>query len=138
MRTLFVALRVEDLSRSLSFYAALGYSVVGTVGETGIGTLTMLKLPDDPFVTLELVHDPTRGAVEIGTGIDHFVIQVESLEAMSTRLRTRGLDVPPVELPGGEDGPRTVLIRDPDGYPIEVVQWPAGHHVGMTKADFSA
>ena len=97
----------------------------------------MLKLPDDPFVTLEIVHDPTRGAVEVGTGIDHLVVQVESLDATRADLREGGIDVPPVERPGGEDGPRTVLVRDPDGYPIELVQWPAGHPVGMTEADFS-
>jgi hypothetical protein len=32
--------------------------VVGSVPETAIGHLTMLKLPDDDFVTVELVHDP--------------------------------------------------------------------------------
>jgi lactoylglutathione lyase len=136
MRTLHVALRVEDLERSLPFYAALGYSVVGTVEETAIGKLTMLKLPDDPFVTLEIVHDPARGAVEVGTGIDHLVVQVDSLDATGADLLAWGLDIPPAGLPAGEDGPQTLLILDPDGYPIELVQWPAGHHVGVTEAEF--
>ena len=57
MRTLHVGLRVADLARSLAFYEAIGYGVVGSVPETPIGHLTMLKLPDDEFVTLELVHD---------------------------------------------------------------------------------
>ena len=34
-----------------------GYDVLGEVPETALGRLTMLKLPHDPFVTLELVHD---------------------------------------------------------------------------------
>src|SRR5690349_8362382 len=63
MRTLHVGLRVEDLERSLDFYVTLGYEVVGTVSETEFGSLTMLKLPDDVFVSLELVHDPAAGPV---------------------------------------------------------------------------
>jgi lactoylglutathione lyase len=33
-------------------------------------------------------------------------------------------------------GPRTSWLTDPDGYRIELVQWPAGHAYGMTEADF--
>jgi catechol 2,3-dioxygenase-like lactoylglutathione lyase family enzyme len=57
---LHVGLRVTDLERSLAFYSALGYAVLGGVPETEFGSLTMLQLPDDPFVSLELVHDPAR------------------------------------------------------------------------------
>jgi catechol 2,3-dioxygenase-like lactoylglutathione lyase family enzyme len=78
MRTLHVGLRVEDLERSLGFYTSLGYDVIGTVPETELGSLTMLKLPGDEFVTLELVHDPTHGRVEPG-GLNHLVIQVEDV-----------------------------------------------------------
>ena len=58
MRTLHIGLRVGDLDRSLGFYEKVGYDVVGNVPETEFGSLTMLKLPTDPFVSLELVHDP--------------------------------------------------------------------------------
>jgi hypothetical protein len=59
---------------------ARSYEVVGSVPETAIGRLTMLKLTDDDFVTVELVHDPTA-AVERVTGFSHFVIKVESMAA---------------------------------------------------------
>jgi lactoylglutathione lyase len=81
MRTLHLGLRVADLERSLAFYTAVGYEVVGSVPETALGHLTMLKLPDDDFVTLELVHDPTRGEVDLGSGLSLFVIMVELLVA---------------------------------------------------------
>jgi lactoylglutathione lyase len=58
MRTLHVGLRVSDLERSLAFYSAVGYTVLGTVEGTAFGSLSMLQLPGDPFVTIELVHDP--------------------------------------------------------------------------------
>jgi lactoylglutathione lyase len=137
MRTLHVGLRVSDLERSLAFYSAVGYTVVGTVEGTAFGSLSMLQLPGDHFVTVELVHDPTRGEVDLGTGINHLVIQVESLAATLADLSVKGIAAEPPELPGGADGPRISWITDPDGYRIELVQWPAGHADGITKADFS-
>ena len=74
MRTLHLGLRVSDRQRSVSFYTALGYEVLGSVPETELGSLTMLKLPDDEFVSLELVHDPDRGPVQPGA-LSHFVIK---------------------------------------------------------------
>jgi lactoylglutathione lyase len=61
MRTLHIGIPVTDLERSLAFYTGLGYSVLGKVPATEFGSLTMLKLPGDGFVTIELVHDPRRG-----------------------------------------------------------------------------
>lgn len=43
MRTLHFGLRVSDLKRSLAFYTAVGYTVVGTVEGTGFGTRTMIQ-----------------------------------------------------------------------------------------------
>ena len=39
---------------------------------------------------------------------------------------------PPAE---PEPGLRTAWLTDPDGYRIELVQWPAGHAAGITVAD---
>ncbi len=55
MRTLHFSLYVADLDRSLAFYTAVCYQVVGSVPDTELGELTMLKLPGDEFVTIELV-----------------------------------------------------------------------------------
>jgi lactoylglutathione lyase len=137
MRTLHVGLRVSDLDRSRAFYTAVGYAVVGTVERTAFGSLTMLRLPADNFVTIELVHDLARGKVDLGTGINHLVIQVESLDATLADLAAKGIVAEPPGLPGGADGPRTSWITDPDGYRIELVQWPAGHADGITEADFA-
>lgn len=38
MRTLHVGLQVTDLGRSLAFYTAVGYEIVGSVPETPIVT----------------------------------------------------------------------------------------------------
>ncbi|WP_049561905.1 VOC family protein [Nonomuraea sp. SBT364] len=133
MRMLHLGLRVTDLERSLAFYTALGYAELGHVPETEFGSLTMLKLPGDPFVSLELVHDPARPVKDIGA-VNHLVVQVDDLDAAIAELAAKGVTAePPADL--GE-GMRTCWLTDPDGYRIEVVQWPPGHPPGMTAADF--
>jgi lactoylglutathione lyase len=136
MRTLHFGLRVADLERSLAFYTAIGYEVVGSVPETEFGHLTMLKLPDDDFVTIELVHDPTKSGVDLGTGLNHFVIKVESTDATITELAAHGIDAEAPGSPDDSDDFLTTWITDPDGNRIELVQWPAGHPDGITAADW--
>ena len=136
MRTLHVGLRVADLERSLVFYRGLGYQVLGTVPETEFGSLTMLKLPDDEFVSLELVYSPGRGKVEAG-GLNHLVIKVESMEETLTDLTAKGIRAEPPGSPDGSEDFWTAWLTDPDGYRIELVQWPTGHPDGLTEADMS-
>ena len=93
MRTLHVGLRVDDLDASIAFYRHLGYEVVGRVPETDIGSLVMLKLPDDPFVTVELVHRPGDGSVTAGA-LNHLVVQVEDLPATLAGLERHGITAP--------------------------------------------
>ena len=135
MRTLHVGLRVADLERSLAFYTGVGYEVIGNVPETEFGSLTMLKLPGDEFVTVELVHDPRGGTVDPG-GLNHMVIQVESMQAAVDQLTARGIEVGDPGSPDGSEDFWTAWVADPDGYRIELVQWPAGHPEGMSEADF--
>ncbi|RAY14693.1 VOC family protein [Actinomadura craniellae] len=135
MRTLHFGLRVADLKRSLAFYTAVGYEVVGEVPETEFGHLTMLKLPGNEFVTIELLHDPARG--EVGPGLNHFVIKVESMHTTIAELAAQGIEA---EAPGSPDGSADFLtswITDPDGNRIELVQWPPGHPDGLSPAYWS-
>jgi lactoylglutathione lyase len=136
MRTLHFGLRVADLDRSLAFYTAIGYEIVGSVPETPLGQLTMLKLPGDEFVTIELVHDPTRDEVSVSTGLSHFVIKVESMDATISELAAQGIDADEPVSPDGSDDFRTTWVVDTDGNRIELVQWPADHADGMSAADW--
>ncbi|MDQ3657387.1 MAG: VOC family protein [Chloroflexota bacterium] len=137
MKTLHVAYRVTDLNRSLAFYSALGYIEVGQVA-VGDGTrLIFLKFPDEPVITLELVHRPGDGRVDVGNGFDHLVIQADALADTRGILTEAGLEPAPLQYPAGIDGPLTSWLTDPDGYPIELVEWPPGHADGITAADFT-
>lgn len=134
--TLHPAFRVADLTASLPFYEALGYEEQGRV-ETGGATLVMLKLPGESMVSLELVHRPADGPVDVGTGFSHLAFQVDDLAATLGGLSAAGLSPGAIERPGGPEGPQTAWLADPDGYRIELVQWPPGHADGMTAADFA-
>jgi len=137
MRTLHFGLRVADLKRSLAFYAALGYEVVGSVPGTSLGDLTMIKLPGDAFVAIELVSGSSANAPSCGDALSHFVIKVESMDGVLAKLAAEGIT--PDEPPGSPDGSdefQTAWITDPDGNRIELVQWPPGHPDGITAADW--
>jgi lactoylglutathione lyase len=136
MKTIMVAYRVADLDRSLVFYTAMGYVELGRVEVDG-GHLVILKLPDEPWATLELVHRFGDGPVRAGNGFDHLAIQVDVLTATLEALTEAGLEPEPVQFPGGPDGPKTSWLTDPDGYRIELVEWPPGHPDGLTAADFA-
>ncbi|AZQ33919.1 VOC family protein [Streptomyces cyaneochromogenes] len=145
MRTLHFSLRVTDPERSLAFYTAVGYEVVGSVPDTPLGRLTMLKLPGDEFVSIELVHDPAgrqagrhagRDEADADSGLSHFVIKVESMDATLAELTARGVDAEAPVSPDGSDDFRTAWLTDPDGNRIELVQWPAGHPDGLSAADW--
>jgi lactoylglutathione lyase len=137
MKTLLTAYRVSDLERSEAFYRAVGFREIGR-GPVGDGTtLLMMNLPGDgEFVTLELVYAPAAGALVVGNGFSHLAVQVDDLAATVADLTRKGIACGPIEYPDGADGPIVSNLRDPDGYQIELVQWPPGHADGITRADF--
>jgi lactoylglutathione lyase len=93
-------MRVQELERSIGFYTVLGYEVVGTVPGTEFGSLTMLQLPGDEYVSIELVHEPSAGAVEPG-GLNHLVIQVDDLRTTVAGLAARGVQTEALSSPDG-------------------------------------
>jgi lactoylglutathione lyase len=137
MKTLLTGYRVSDLQRSERFYRAVGFREIGRVPLGAGTTLVMLNLPGDgDGVTLELVYAPAAGALVVGTGFSHIAVQVDDLAATVAELSTKGIACGPIEYPGGANGPVVSNLRDPDGYRIELVQWPPGHADDMTSADF--
>jgi lactoylglutathione lyase len=68
----------------------------------------------------------------VGTGLSHFVIKVESMDATVSDLAAHGINAEPPSSPDGSNDFRTTWIIDADGNRIELVQWPAGHPDGIT------
>src|SRR5947208_13402311 len=117
MKTLLTSYRVGELGRSLDFYRNVGFREVGRVTLVDGSTLVMLNLPGDgDVVTLELVHDPAVGPIEIGNGFSHIAVQVDDLAATLADLEAKGVAHPGIERPAGEAGPAVCNLRDPDGY----------------------
>lgn len=136
MKTLFVAYRVTDPDHSLDFYTTLGYTEIGRVAGADGGRLVILRFPDEPAATLELVHHPGDGPVDVGSGFDHLAIQVDTLATTHQMLTEAGLEPEPVQHPAGPHGPKVSWLTHPDGYRIELVEWPPGHPDGITAAYF--
>ena len=137
MKTLLTAYRVRDLVRSLDFYQRVGFREIGRA-EIGAGvTLVMLNLPgDDDVVTLELAHDSGMDSLEVGNGFSHIAVKVDSLASTLSRLAEEGVSFDEPQLHGGDAGTKTSFLHDPNGYRIELVEWPPGHPDEMTRADF--
>jgi lactoylglutathione lyase len=137
MKTLHTSYRVTDLAASLVFYRALGYQDIGRLDADNGASLTLLKFPEEDVATLEIVHRPADPSVDLGTGFTALVVQVDDLAATVDTLSRSGLKPETPQQPGGADGPQTSWLTDPDGYRIELVQWPAGHPSGLTAEDFA-
>ncbi len=69
---------------------------------------------------------PAAGPVEPG-GLNHLVIHVEDMQATIVRLGSRGIRAEVPSSPDGSEDFWTTWVTDPDGYRIELVQWPKGH-----------
>lgn len=133
-KTILVGIRVNDLDRSLEFYAALGYTELGRVPFDDGSRLVLLKFPGEAWASLELVHRPADGPAGPGAGFDHLAVQVDDLAPALESLTAAGLEPGPRELPGGPDGPKVAWITDPDGYRIELVEWPPDFPDGPTES----
>jgi lactoylglutathione lyase len=78
----------------------------------------------------------TSRSTDVGNGFSHLAVQVDDLAATLSSPAKRGVAFSEPELPAGDGGLKTSFLRDPDGYRIELVQWPPGHPDAMTRADF--
>jgi lactoylglutathione lyase len=138
VKTILTACRVRDINHSAAFYVGIGYQEIGRAEFEG-GTIRMwLNLPGDgEVVPLELVYEPEVGPLEIGNGFSHLAIQVDDLAAFLSNLSANGIEYDGPHLHGEEHDTKTAFVHDPDGYRIEIVQWPPGHPAEMTRADFT-
>jgi lactoylglutathione lyase len=117
-----VALRASDLAHTRQFYEAfLGYATeLAATGKEGWQTLHV-TVGDRQYIELRAGLRPDEDR------LDHVALETDDVEAMRRYLASRGVDVPGVTREAS--GNRRLMVRDPEGRSIELVQrapeaWP--------------
>lgn len=144
-----VTVRVSDMERALAFYRdGLGLRAIFdvTLGGAGLeavtgapgvrGRMVGLVVPGRGKVSIELLHfeaprseRPPRGRF---TGYANLSLSVDDLDAAYAACVARGLR--PLQEPVAVGGVRMFFLADPDGTPIELIQFPRG---ATTSAAFN-
>jgi glyoxylase I family protein len=123
-----LALSVQDLSRSMTFYRALGFAEVHRYeapdGSIAISHLALGSMILELFcyTDVEVPAQPTTMGNDLPVaGIKHFGIAVESVRAAREVLVARGID-PECDIALGRTGIEYFFVQDPDGVWVELVQ----------------
>jgi glyoxylase I family protein len=140
-----VCINVSDMERSLAFYRdVLGLRVIFDVELAGQGLDAVTReagargrmvgcLVPGSRVTIELLsfghRAPAARRPSGGTGYSNIALTVGDLSAAWAALDARGArPQPPVEV----GGVRMFFLADPDGTPIEIIEFPGG---ALSSAD---
>jgi glyoxylase I family protein len=111
-----VVLRVSDMDRAIAFYEqVLGLHIERRLPEIG---LVQLRAGS---AMIDLV--PQKEGGGDGSNMDHYAVQIESMdvEALSAHLRRHGVDPGEVRRRYGAEGyGASIYITDPDGNTVEL------------------
>jgi len=107
---------VADMDRAIAFYEqVLGLHIERRLPEIG---LVQLRAGN---AMIDLV--PQKAGEEDGRNMDHYAVQIESMdvEALSAHLRRHGVDPGEVRRRYGAEGyGSSIYITDPDGNTVEL------------------
>ncbi|OCH68004.1 lactoylglutathione lyase [Vibrio diabolicus] len=125
MKFLHTMIRVVDLDKSIEFYTkVLGMSVLDRFENQEYRySLVFVGSPDQPDgVTIELTYNWDTGSYDLGNAFGHIALGCEDIYAACEKIKTLGGNVTrePGPMKGGET--HIAFIKDPDGYPIELIQ----------------
>lgn len=111
-----VVLRVSDMDRAIAFYEqVLGLHVERRLAEIGLVQLRA------GTAMIDLV--PQKDGDEGGRNMDHYAVQIESMDvpALTAHLRRHGVDPGEVRRRYGAEGyGPSIYITDPDGNTVEL------------------
>ena len=119
--------RVHDLNRSIAFYVeGLGFVDEGG-GRLRLGEQVLELVAD---VTLPAIPDGRYAEGRIDTGFQHLAVVAADMEQAYRRLAARTPRAvshgDPVVLPASSGGATAYKFVDPDGRPVELIQFPTG------------
>ena len=142
LRATHVGICVTDLERSIEFYRdRLGFRYLSRIHVAGEPSDTLLSLPgvdlhaaylERDGLRIELLHfaspkspAPDRPRPMNELGLTHLSLRVADLSGLIAELSARGVrivDASRIDIPSFEAG--AVMIEDPDGLKIELVEAP--------------
>lgn len=120
-----VALRVNDLERSLEFYRKLGFpEFLRLTQRDGRTWIAYLKVTDDLFIELFPGGDGGKAATPEKTGFNHLCLTTDDIEKTAAHLVAVGIEASAPLRPDhrGVDGNRGMWVTDPDGNRIEIME----------------
>jgi catechol 2,3-dioxygenase-like lactoylglutathione lyase family enzyme len=121
-RLLHVAYHVSDIDRAKAFYVGvLGLKEQMTIPLGNGLQEVILGFPDGPSAGVILMWNTQAGSARVlGDGYSRFVLQVSDVELAMERLAKHDT---PVVTPITTAGPfKYAMVKDPDGYVIELLQ----------------
>ncbi len=119
-----VAFRVNDLQKSLDFYAKLGFpEFLRLTEDDGSPWICYPKITDDVFLELFPGADGGMVPYNMRSGVHHLCLTTEDMAATDAHLKSVGIPYESPRNPNpGVDGNRGAFIVDPDGNRIEIME----------------
>jgi catechol 2,3-dioxygenase-like lactoylglutathione lyase family enzyme len=126
-----VAFRVSDLGKTGAFYENfLGYAEPFSLSEeNGNAAIALVKVNDEQYV--ELLQGDARSQGQL----DHFALYTDDLAAMREYLLAQRVAISK-DIHQGRVGNPFLTIHDPDGHPMEIVQYSPTSLTGQSKGKF--
>jgi lactoylglutathione lyase len=123
-----IALRVNDLERSLAFYGKLGFpEFLRLTQADGRAWIAYLRVTDELYIELFPGGDGSSVPGPETTGVNHLCLTTDDIEQTAAHLEAMGIaaSAPLVPSRRGVDGNRGMWIIDPDGNRIEIMEMAA-------------
>ncbi|MFW5774709.1 MAG: VOC family protein, partial [Chitinivibrionales bacterium] len=117
-RIAHVCLNVQNLAHSINYYSTLGFSPVFRFTRDGALFGAYLKIAEGTYIEMFENKDLQKPQ---NTGIAHFCLETEDIDAVIEELRTKGVDFTEKKI--GCDNTYQIWLTDPDGNQFEVHQY---------------
>lgn len=124
-RLLHTMLRVGDLERSIEFYCRLlGMRLLERYDfEEARFSIVFISFSDDFHSgAIELTHNWDQQGYDVGNGYGHVAIGVPDIQTLCRELIEAGVEFRTEPKQQIEGGPLLAILKDPDGYEIELIQ----------------
>ncbi len=115
-----VCLSSSNLARTVAYYEKLGLTQIFGFTRNGRDFGAYMKITDGSYV--EIFEDPNMGPAT-NTGILHFCLETDDIEATMATLTERGVSFTPKKM--GVDNSWQIWLEDPDGNRFEVQEYTA-------------